>query len=1118
MTNINITDDPADSSPLHYAAANNDLDTINALALEADFSVNLPGVLDMSPLMAALIHKKDTAALRLIELGANVNQVSIIGSSPLMSAGLLGATNMVQALLDSGALVDYQLITEGQTNGWTALSICTLQGQTAVVKLLLDNGADASISNAAGQSPLEVAQVKGHADIVALLIEKNIQHGEAQGWATASEDVTGSPEESETWSAEQIAGVEAALAGHTAEQRTQMLIMGIVEAGNSFVIALEQAAESSPEGSLLRAHCLEAKIVFARWLSGERFTERADEAERRVLTLQSVLSSAGDRVADLMPTMARAIMQLPEGHPKRKDRFALETLISYVEFSADVEQTGSAVLAITEIVEMGGALVASIDPDKILALVELAEEKIPAVKAGEVIHREQLHAANSLQNKSDAELTSAAHLSLRKQLRTNASNFFLAHALYAKESEDLVTQQVSSKRAFEQLKLLDELGTEALSVDRYFLEGALREMNGDIDAAADAYALATNQTGGDSLFSRQHEGRLRLRLEQYSRAVVVLEPAVPQAQSLYLGALENSSVATTASTFNTVSTMLAFAYALDEKWEHALRALDQSKSLRLRHRSAMRASVVGRRILELEAALYNIDRGIEPPAGARPPPGPIDMQHDNVLRRTLYLEEYRKVRPEIPDNLVESPSIATLAGSTNPGEGVLVIGISFLGTILALVTAEDTARPSRARVISDLTNSRLFDVCANWRQVLVAPEGYKENTYEQALDELIPGLDEALGEPIRELVENLALSQLTIIPHLWLHAAPFWALPSLAALSIAVAPSAGQLVAARNKSSIERHATVVGDPTLDLPLSRVEAHFVSDHLSTLGFSTSVVVGREAIQDNVVEPLSHAGWLHFCGHGRSDMLTPSRAALLLQPGFLAPNEDPIESALEVAQEWGHSPKDGRYATLPTGGRLYEIKYPDVNAREYFLESGNRETLWARYVNDDVTMLAELWRAGDITAAGQFKQCRLVFLSACDVGGGCLGSIYQQSTDEYVGIPGALQLADVACTVASLWPVGEDLAMVYVELFYSEMMHDKEGIDVALLIKRIANRVRKLSGQDAHKILMEQSTQTNDLVLKFRLEAVAHRIASVELPFAHPIHWAAFFVTGASRFSW
>lgn len=75
------------------------------------------------------------------------------------------AVAMVRLLLESGYPVDAQLAPQQQT----ALHIAASGGNAELTRLLLDHSADATLSDAEGQTPLQVAQAKGHEDVVRLL-------------------------------------------------------------------------------------------------------------------------------------------------------------------------------------------------------------------------------------------------------------------------------------------------------------------------------------------------------------------------------------------------------------------------------------------------------------------------------------------------------------------------------------------------------------------------------------------------------------------------------------------------------------------------------------------------------------------------------------------------------------------------------------------------------------------------------------------------------------------------------------------------------------------------------------------------------------------------------------
>ena len=86
-----------------------------------------------------------------IAAGSNLNKPEpSAGSTPLITASLFGKIEVVRALVEAGADVNYQN-KEGSTALHTAAFFC----HPEIVGILLDNGADKNIRNNAGSTPLE---------------------------------------------------------------------------------------------------------------------------------------------------------------------------------------------------------------------------------------------------------------------------------------------------------------------------------------------------------------------------------------------------------------------------------------------------------------------------------------------------------------------------------------------------------------------------------------------------------------------------------------------------------------------------------------------------------------------------------------------------------------------------------------------------------------------------------------------------------------------------------------------------------------------------------------------------------------------------------------------------
>jgi ankyrin repeat protein len=129
---------------------------------------------DRTPLRAAFFWRMPDVVNYLIEQGASVN--IFYGDnlySPLMYAASDGYTVTVQLLLERNAK---ETINHARNDGNTALHLAS---DSEICKLLLDNGADPTIRNNKGQTPLEQAREYNWKDKAALL-EKSLESNEKQ--------------------------------------------------------------------------------------------------------------------------------------------------------------------------------------------------------------------------------------------------------------------------------------------------------------------------------------------------------------------------------------------------------------------------------------------------------------------------------------------------------------------------------------------------------------------------------------------------------------------------------------------------------------------------------------------------------------------------------------------------------------------------------------------------------------------------------------------------------------------------------------------------------------------------------------------------------------------------
>jgi len=113
---------------------------------------------------------------RLIERGGNVNwhNPEDDGRTALMVASVLGYEGCVRLLLDSEAIE----VNATSNYGRSALHGAAINGRLAIVKRLLEQGADPTLRDRDGDTALDDARQYGHSEVVALLSEPRSADGD----------------------------------------------------------------------------------------------------------------------------------------------------------------------------------------------------------------------------------------------------------------------------------------------------------------------------------------------------------------------------------------------------------------------------------------------------------------------------------------------------------------------------------------------------------------------------------------------------------------------------------------------------------------------------------------------------------------------------------------------------------------------------------------------------------------------------------------------------------------------------------------------------------------------------------------------------------------------------
>jgi ankyrin repeat protein len=172
--------------PLHVACAWDRAEALFAL-LERDPDVNLNGPGGWTPLFWCCQTGHTRLLENLLKKGADVNWLDETGRTALHIAAANNRLKAVAALLGAGAAINAQ---EPRAQA-TALHLAAERGHLGVCDCLIYNGADLRLRDAAGQTPLDLAE-KNQYKLLARAMRRHLHEGlgksrseSRQAWKTA---------------------------------------------------------------------------------------------------------------------------------------------------------------------------------------------------------------------------------------------------------------------------------------------------------------------------------------------------------------------------------------------------------------------------------------------------------------------------------------------------------------------------------------------------------------------------------------------------------------------------------------------------------------------------------------------------------------------------------------------------------------------------------------------------------------------------------------------------------------------------------------------------------------------------------------------------------------------
>ena len=357
---------------------------------------------------------------------------------------------------------------------------------------------------------------------------------------------------------------------------------------------------------------------------------------------------------------------------------------------------------------------------------------------------------------------------------------------------------------------------------------------------------------------------------------------------------------------------------------------------------------------------------------------------------------------------------------------------------------------------------------------------YLQNYYNQK-DQWLNNLGESLKELASILHIDEILTQipkhcdkLIIIPHQFLHLFPLHAIPvnqnsensscllDLFAGGVSYAPSCQllQQVQQRERPNFQS-LFAIQNPTEDLNYTDLEVQVIQSYFNTSNVLKKTAATLTAINNTDLNTYHCA---HFSCHGYFNLINPGNSALILANAPIA--DTPTK------------PDSERYLNLRAG-----------------------ET-------HDLEKCLTLDRIFSLKLA----KCRLVTLSACETG----LIDFNNTSDEYIGLPSGFLLAGSKAVVSSLWTVS-DLSTAFLMMKFYENLQTINS--VFFVLNQAQHWLRNLTTEKFEALLGQYQPQIEEIFAQIPEEkrpvarAILRRTCKRKpYPFAAPFYWAGFTATG------